>query len=383
MTNSGIVEMTVTSTAAIAESSSTVDQYLCKYGKIHYSSREDHHLKKDGKPSIFCQQHWQQLYAPEKYKANYVKAKANYKRIMEEVELIDNAEERQAHKKTSSIYNFIKNRQHRRNTEAKFFIEHMASSVCSGSSFNHQTAIDYILTIALTGSVSNGQRDARTPEERTLAYEHLESTTVHCHHCGVPVIFRTKSGFAQFSVDRTVFGSNGSIPYDDPTQVTVRSCLFCNKFFSDSNQDKRTKALEDLVKYFDPDYAMKVVQFFVDKIPDDEAKKRGVSRDPSRESSIHWGKAWWRQSQPVREHFKNYKRSIAYRRRGGKPPAPCNVDDIRDWTRDEMLQHLSKLGNVCVVTGIGLADIHLQLQCDRITNDLRYNAQDTVHCGAG
>ena len=67
-------------------------------------------------------------------------------------------------------------------------------------------------------------------------------------------------------------------PYHHPRQETVRPCLLCQYFFGKADQNKRKAMCQQLLDRFDPDYATRLVQAFIDNqafmVSDAEASKQ-------------------------------------------------------------------------------------------------------------
>lgn len=67
----------------------------------------------------------------------------------------------------------------------------------------------------------------------------------------------------------------------------------------------------------------------------------------------------------MREQRRNETCQTIYRSKRYKTqPKPCDLENIRDWKFEEMLLHIGRFANACVVSGIPLGDI--KLHCDRI-----------------
>lgn len=108
-----------------------------------------------------------------------------------------------------------------------------------------------------------------------------------------------------------------------------------------------------------------------------EASSIGVDRTHSKTSLKRWTTAWKSQETSAREKFRDGCREAKNRKNGSsKHLKPSELEDIREWSLDEMLEHMRRLGNVCVVTGIRLGDI--QLHCDRMWDDGKYNSEETA-----
>jgi hypothetical protein len=114
----------------------------------------------------------------------------------------------------------------------------------------------------------------------------------------------------------------------------------------------------------------------VKNVADNEAAAIGVPRKHTSASTKHWTTVWKRQGQSEREQIRDGLARAQYRKRGVmKLPKPSKLEDIRDWSLEEMLEHLRQLCNICIITGMPLERI--ALHCDRIWRG-RYNANDTV-----
>ena len=259
-----------------------------------------------------------------------------------------------------------------RQTNVKSFMYSIYKRIPVNSSFNIDHATDFILTIALDGMASTGSAPppVRTESERDVCYDRIRNEKFQCHHCGVDLKFGSLSGFSQFTYDRTVFDHQGkSFPYDSPNQVTVRSCLFCQYWFWNSDAESRKSAIDILIGFYKPQQADIAVFSFVNGFPS--------TKPPDESAKEHWSFVWERQSKEARDRRKNASQKATYRALNVlKEPKPSNLPDIRDWSRKEMQKHMSFFGNSCVVTGITMEKI--TLVCDRICDDGRYVESDTV-----
>lgn len=149
--------------------------------------------------------------------------------------------------------------------DANAFLTLTASNLGRRTTFPFKNnAVDVVLSVALDVSWNCFQSRARDERERMLAYQQIESEPSLCHHCGVTLKFASKSRFQQFTPDRTVFDSDGkALPYENENQRTVRSCLFCQYWFRDSDESKRAEAIRILINAYDEVYANKVVDCFI------------------------------------------------------------------------------------------------------------------------
>ncbi len=91
----------------------------------------------------------------------------------------------------------------------------------------------------------------------------------------------------------------------------------------------------------------------------------GIDRAHSNETRKHWKALWDNQTKERREKRRDTSNKSNYDKRGIKTILkPSALEEIQDWTFEEMLEHMGRFDNRCVVTGIPLGCI--KLQCDRI-----------------
>ena len=104
--------------------------------------------------------------------------------------------------------------------------------------------------------------------------------------------------------------------YDDPLQVTVRSCYFCQRFFGDADEARRAELIQTLVEFFDEEYADKVVQCYVENESDGEESAIGVQREHTESSVKHWTTVWNNQEKGKREQYRDAGLRYKYHKRG-------------------------------------------------------------------
>lgn len=78
-------------------------------------------------------------------------------------------------------------------------------------------------------------------EEIAAACKRLEDEEFNCHWCNNVLTFLQMNGFSQFSPDNC----DPTQTYTTPGNHTVRSCLFCQRFFNDTS--KRFQMMNQII----------------------------------------------------------------------------------------------------------------------------------------
>lgn len=125
--------------------------------------------------------------------------------------------------------------------------------------------------------------------------------------------------------------------------------------------------IQVLIDYFDEEYANDVVRCFVKNVSDDEASAIDVHRKHTSASTKHWTTFWKRQAHIEREQTRDRLARAQYRKRGvKKSPKPSKLEDIRDWSLEEMLEHLLVClsdASLSIVTEYGVVDTTQIIRC--------------------
>ncbi|KAI8831448.1 hypothetical protein BJ741DRAFT_694244 [Chytriomyces cf. hyalinus JEL632] len=239
----------------------------------------------------------------------------------------------------------------REQTDVSSFIYRAADNLAGRANHEKSTdeCIDFLLNVALNGQVNGSDVICqRNKSEREEAYKELSAGNgANCYHCGCDKLaWLSACGPNQGTPDRLRQGN-----YFSQEQITVSSCLFCQRLFNEMSEAERDQYLALLITKHDFHRADNAVECCLKLKTDEEAKEFGIQR-------LH-------EHRKSRESYTNSKSKMA--KRSGKYKV---LNDIRDYSLSEMTEVCRLFDNCCLVSGIGVE--YAALSVDRYTRESHY-----------